>query len=108
MEFSEIHCQLYTTILSVLWRRAGLDKSLPFQWRYVRLWPRSIIVMPNPHHPPVPAPDNQGITPAEVIATDAAIRAGPLIVELGGPSLKRGVKAAMLSALAQIYASTGL
>jgi hypothetical protein len=65
--------------------------------------------MPNPHHPPVPAPDNQGITPAEVIATDAAIRAGPLIVALSAPGyLTAGLKAAMLSALAQIYASTGL
>ena len=64
--------------------------------------------MGNPHNPPVPAPDGQGATPAEVIATDAAIRAGPLIVALGGPSLTPGLKAAMLSALAEIYAETKL
>jgi hypothetical protein len=64
-----------------------------------------------PPIPPVPAPDGQGATPAEVIAMDAAIRAGPLLVALQGgpwPPLSPGLKAAMLSALAQIYASTGL
>jgi hypothetical protein len=62
-----------------------------------------------PKHPPVPAPDGQGATPAEVIATDAAIRAGPLIVALSAPGyLTPGLKAAMLSAIAEIYAETKL